>query len=99
MFCARHINSKFEIEKLPNIANMKIKGERDEDVILEMEIDSLEPKRLIYLNNGLRVDDFARRSKETFVSIPKLILQVRQEVGGIGGGDSGAIWPDRRLLL
>jgi hypothetical protein len=80
---ARHINSKFDIEKLLHIANLRVEGERDQDAILDTDLKKIEPKRAIYLHYGLRIEGFASQSKEGFKSIPELVALVRLDVAGL----------------
>ncbi|MHC3914633.1 hypothetical protein ACI0FN_00593 [Alcaligenes nematophilus] len=80
---ACHINSKFDTEALLHIANIKVIGDRDQDAILETDLDKLEPQRAIYLHYGLRIEQFAICSKERFKSVPELVAQVRKDVSGL----------------
>jgi hypothetical protein len=79
----RHINSKFDTEKLLHIAHLRVIGDRDQDAILDMNLEKLEPKRAMYLHYGLRIEHFTSRSKECFKSIPELVAQVRKDVAGL----------------
>lgn len=80
---ARHINANFEMDKLLHIANLRVEGERDQDAVLDMDLERIDPKRAIYLWYGLRIERFTSRGKEGFKSIPELVAVVRQEVAGL----------------
>lgn len=80
---ARHINTKFETEKLLHIANVKVVGNRDQDAILDTNLKNIEPERANYLNYGVRLEQHTSRIKESFKTIPELIALVRQDVNGL----------------
>jgi hypothetical protein len=83
MRIARHINAKFETEKLLHVALVKVSGERDQDAIIDMTVENIEPRRMIYLDYGLRIENFTRLSKELFKTVPELVAQVKKDADGL----------------
>jgi hypothetical protein len=74
-----YINSKFECEKLLYVADIRVSGERDQDVVLDFESGMANPERTMYLEFGMRVEQFTMRSKDQLLPLKDLIQKLYME--------------------
>lgn len=79
----RYINSKFETEKLLYVAEVRVTGERDQDAVLDLQAGLANPDRAMYFDFGLRVEQFAMRSKDQLLSLEDLIRKLYMEYADV----------------
>lgn len=73
----RHINTKFETEKLLHIFDVRVQGARDQDCLLDLASIPTDPKRIMYKDFGLRIEKSTARSKDDLLTVEALLDKLR----------------------
>ena len=79
---ARKVNARFDSEKLLNVANVRVMGDRDQHC--EVHIDEIkDPKRRMYFDFGLRIEHSTMSKKSNLHSGEEVVERLRQDYAGV----------------
>lgn len=88
----RHINAKFDIEALLNMAEVRVSGCRDQNCEIDIAAGFKNPLRTMYFEFGFRIEQSTMQMKSDLRSPEELIERLRRDYGDVGDlfeSDSG----------